>query len=113
MTFTYSVFDIYGDTNPPIPNGWQKVDFRPPTVLDAFLTPEGFVDEPVGTAPDFLEDVVLYDTPYIILRKKRGPKKAVPAGRTNEPTKKAVPAGRPNKRTKRRIGEAPVGKGKK
>lgn len=82
-TFTYSVFDIYGTTEPKIPAGWEVMDFRPPMQKDTYLHENGFVDEPVPGIPEDIEDDSLYNTPYLILRKKRGPKKAVPAGRTS------------------------------
>lgn len=83
-TFTYSVFDIYGTTEPKIPSGWVDTDFRPPLQRDAFLRKTGGVDAPTVGMFEELEDMPLYETPYIILRKKkRGPKKAVPAGRTS------------------------------
>lgn len=37
MTYTLSVFDIYGTNKPKIPRGYEVVDFRPPAEDDEFF----------------------------------------------------------------------------
>lgn len=66
MTYTLSVFDIYGTDKPKIPRGYEVVDFRPPVDGEIVLCE-------AGGGWEFTEKYPWPDwdkIPLLILRKK-------------------------------------------
>lgn len=66
MTYTLSIFDIYGTDKPKIPRGYEVVDFRPPVDGEIVLCD-------LDSAFEFSEAYPWPDwdkIPLLILRKK-------------------------------------------